>query len=74
MLELVNKGWSRDDAYTTVQSAAFSAIEEGRPLQTVLNENEQVSSVVTETELSSCFDYNFFTKHIDSVFNRMALN
>lgn len=74
MLELVNKGWSRDDAYTTVQSAAFSAIEEGRPLQTVLNENEKVSRVVTETELSSCFDYNFFTKHIDSVFNRMALN
>ncbi|MCS7253924.1 MAG: adenylosuccinate lyase [Armatimonadota bacterium] len=73
MLKLVEKGWSRDEAYTVVQSAAFSALEQERHMRDVLLEDERVRKVLSDDELDECFDYSHFVRHVDMIFERMGL-
>ncbi|MFA4028228.1 MAG: hypothetical protein GDYSWBUE_000089 [Candidatus Fervidibacterota bacterium] len=73
MLKLVEKGWTRDDAYTLAQSAAFKALEQGRHMRDVLLEDERVRETLSDGELEECFDYSWFVRHVDIVFERMGL-
>lgn len=73
MLKLVEKGWSRDEAYTLVQAAAFKAIEQERHMKDVLSEDERFRSTFSDSELEECFDYRHFVRHVDLIFERMGL-
>ena len=73
MLKLVEKGWSRDDAYALVQAAAFRAIQERRHMRDILIEEKRVRATLSESELNECFDYRFFVRHVDTIFERMGL-
>ena len=73
LLKLVEKGLTREEAYTIVQNHALKALDDG-----VLNGNfrENISKdkivveLLSEDELNSCFDIRDYLKNIDKVFER----
>ena len=71
MLKLVEKGYTREDAYRIVQKHALNALNGGDFKQGLLNDNDVVSKLSNE-ELESCFDVIEYLKNIDKVFNRFV--
>ena len=69
MLLLVNKGYSREDAYKIVQKHALNALN-GGDFKCGLINDEKITSMLTEDELESCFEVSEYLKNIDTVFKR----
>lgn len=71
LLELINKGMLRDDAYAIVQSAALTAWEEeGSFKENLLNE-KVITDYLTKDELESLFDVKYHLKYIDTIIQRL---
>ena len=71
LLELINKGMLRDDAYAIVQSAALKAWEEeGSFKENLLNE-KVITDCLTKDELESLFDVKYHLKYIDTIIQRL---
>jgi adenylosuccinate lyase len=71
LLELVNAGMSREDAYAAVQSAAMRTWEE--PATTFRDEllrNAQVSKLISPAKFDALMDYSAFLIHIEAIFSR----
>jgi adenylosuccinate lyase len=65
LLALVERGWSRDDAYRTVQEAAQRAWHEETPMRDLL------ADAAPELDLDAVFDPSAFTQHADTIFARL---
>ena len=63
LLALVEAGWSRDDAYRAVQTAAARSIDEARPLLEVLRADDAIAAAVGEARLEACFDLDAVLEH-----------
>lgn len=83
LLELPAKNVSRELAYKIVQRNAMKVwkdLQQGKP---ALNENkeslflqnllsdEELTSKLTRDEIRACFDYSYYTKNVDKIFNRV---
>ena len=55
MLALVDSNMPRDEAHEVLRSCSMEALSTGRHLKAVCSENEQISSVFDENELSYLF-------------------
>ena len=69
LLKLVEKGYTREDAYKIVQKHALTALNGGDFKQGLRNDKE-VSSKLSENELEDCFNVDDYLKNIDAVFER----
>jgi adenylosuccinate lyase len=56
MLELVDKGVSRDEAHEILRNASMKAISEGRELQDICANDDVVASRFSQEELDFMFD------------------
>ena len=65
MLLLVDKGYSREDAYRIVQKHALNALNGGDFINGIKEEN-----ILTQSELESCLDVKDYLKNIDQVYER----
>ena len=65
LLKLVDKGFSREEAYEIVQKHALRALSGGDFKQGLEREN-----ILTQEELEDCFNLESYLKNIDQVFNR----
>lgn len=65
LLKLVEKGFSREDAYKIVQEKALKALSDGDFRQYLESEN-----ILTQEELDQCFDKKDYLKNIDCIFER----
>lgn len=65
LLKLVDKGYSRDDAYKIVQKHALNALEGGNFKEGIADEN-----ILEPEELEDCFDTKDYLKNIDVIYNR----
>ncbi|HOI83774.1 MAG TPA: adenylosuccinate lyase, partial [Campylobacterales bacterium] len=83
LLELPLKGVSREDGYKIVQRNAMKVwedLQQGKPainadgeslfLQNLLND-EDLRAKLSEAEIRECFDYGYYTKNIDKIFERV---
>jgi len=70
LIALIEKGLSRQDAYSIIQRNAMTAWQSGQPLRDLLEADEQVSSLLTSRELDKVFDYAHFLKEVDHIFER----
>ena len=68
LLKLIDKGYTREDAYRIVQKNALNALDGGHFKEGILSEN-----ILTEFELNECFDTESYIKNIDKIFNRFNL-
>jgi adenylosuccinate lyase len=74
LIALIEKGLSRQEAYRMVQRNAMKSWKEKTSFLKLLKGDSDVMSKLTETELDSIFDYNYFLKHVDDVFGRLGLD
>ena len=73
MLSLIDKGLSRERAYALVQGNAMKAWRDGEDLLALLEADDEVSGILPQAELRSLFDYGYYLKYIDDIFERLGL-
>jgi adenylosuccinate lyase len=73
LLALINKGLSREEAYKLVQDNAMKAWQERKSFLSLLKADAQVTTHLSKSELESLFDYNYYLKHVDSIFEKLGL-
>ena len=73
MNALIDKGFAREKAYDTVQPIAMRAMQEGKPYQELLKQDETVMSTLTPEELDNCFTLEYYFKNIDHIYKRNNL-
>lgn len=83
LLELPKQGVSREDAYRIVQRNAmkvWEGLQQGKPalndkgeslyLQYLLSD-EELRQSLDETAIRECFNYDYYTKNVDKIFDRV---
>ncbi|WP_026584950.1 adenylosuccinate lyase [Bacillus sp. J33] len=73
LLALIDKGMTREEAYDTVQPRAMEAWEKQVQFRSLIDQDETITSKLTEAEIDDCFDYNYHIKHVDTIFERLGL-
>ncbi len=83
LLELPKRGVSREDAYKIVQRNAMKVWQDLQQGKSALNEkgeslflqyllqDEALRKKLKEEEIRACFDYAYYTKNVDKIFNRV---
>ncbi len=83
LLELPKAGVSREDAYAIVQRNAMKVWEEIQKGRSPLNEkgeslylqylldDSELREKLSEKQIRDCFDYNYYTKNVDAIFQRV---
>jgi len=74
LLALINKGLTREEAYKMVQDHAMKAWEEKKDFPSLLKADRRVTAHLSKEELNSLFDYGYYLKHVDEVFERLGLS
>jgi adenylosuccinate lyase len=69
LLALVESGLARDEAYRLVQRHALRAHEQEQDFRELARRDDEIASRV---DLESVFDLSWYTRHVDSVFERLA--
>ena len=65
MNALINKGFSREKAYDTVQPLAMKAMAEGKPYAELLAQDPTVSQNLT------CFTLDYYFKNVDYIYKQV---
>jgi len=74
LTKLIDKGFSREQAYDTVQPRAMQAWEEQRQFRSIIEETPEITSVLSAEEIDDCFNPAWHLKHVDTIFARLGLN
>lgn len=70
LLKLVDKGTTREEAYSIVQRNAMKVWEGLGDFRSLLLDDAEVMNYLTVKEIDSCFDIRPYLKHVDYIFNR----
>lgn len=70
LLELVNKGLTREDAYKIVQKNAHDAFNNDGNFKLNLENDEEVKKYLTTAEIESCFNSEDYLKNIEEIYKR----
>jgi adenylosuccinate lyase len=71
LLELAQRGVSREQAYEWVQRNAMRAFHEKTDFKALLQADPDVSSVLSAADIEKAFDLNDQLRHVDDVFQRV---
>jgi len=74
LIALIDKGLTREEAYKMVQDNAMKAWEEKKDFLGLLKIDRRITAHLSKTELNSLFDYGYYLKHVDEVFERLGLS
>ena len=74
LLTLVDKGMSRENAYTVLQSCAHQAWNQPQGnFQDLVSKDSRVMDVLSEAEIKNCFDPKHHLKHLDEIYQRLSI-
>jgi adenylosuccinate lyase len=73
LLALIDKGFSREEAYDTVQPKAMEAWELQVPFRRLIEADATINSQLSADEIADCFDYKYHLQHVDTIFERLGL-
>ena len=73
LLALIEKGLTREEAYKMVQDNAMKAWEKGKSFLSLLEADRRITAHLSKKELNSLFDYNYYLRYVDTVFERLGL-
>ncbi len=71
MLKLIEKGLDKETAYKLSQSKAFESWNNKLDYKTILLNDETVRKYMSKEELDECFNYTYFIRNVDKIFNRV---
>ena len=72
LLALVESGLARDDAYRLTQRNAMRAWDEATGFEALVRADSEVTARLDGARLDQVFDISTYTRHIDTVFERLA--
>jgi adenylosuccinate lyase len=73
MLALIGKDVTREDAYRMVQRNAMRTWETKTPLRQTLAEDQEITALLSATELDAIFDGRRMLSNVDTIFRRCGL-
>ena len=73
MLALVDKGLSRQKAYSIVQRNATKSWKDEVNFFDLLLKDSEVTKHLSKKDLEGIFDYQYFIRHVDEIFARLKL-
>ena len=73
MLALIDKGFSRQKAYELVQRNAMKSWKGNKDFRNLLKADPEVTEILPQSELESLFDYQYYLRHVDEIFERLGL-
>ena len=73
LLALVEREMSREQAYGAVQRNALRAWDDGEDLRDLLRRDPVVSGTLSGPDLEELFDYGYYTRYVDQIFERLRL-
>ncbi len=71
LLELIDRGMDRQDAYAVIQSAAHKAWSEEGSFKENIEKEEKVKSLLGSEELEGLFDVKYHLRYVDTIINRL---
>ena len=71
LLELTQKGMTREESYAAVQRNAMPVWLEGKNFRDLLKSDKAIKKYLSSKEIDSLFDMAFHMKHIDTIFSRL---
>ncbi len=73
MLALIDKGLSRQKAYELVQRNAMKAWKGNKDFPSLLKADPEVAAALSKEELEPLFDYQYYLRYVDEIFERLGL-
>jgi adenylosuccinate lyase len=73
LLELVNNGLTRNEAYDKVQKAAFNAKKDGVTFREAILADDGIRSILSEDDIENVFDFKYHTKNVDRIFRKVGI-
>ncbi|WP_368901410.1 adenylosuccinate lyase [Oceanobacillus oncorhynchi] len=73
LLTLIDKGLAREEAYDIVQPKAMEAWETATSFKKLVEQDERITSKLTQEEIDGCFDYTYHLKNVDQIFTKIGL-
>jgi len=73
LLALIDKGLTREEAYKMVQDNAMETWRGKKSFLALLKMDKQITKYLTQNELKALFDYKYYLKYVDTVFERLGL-
>ena len=71
LLQLTQKGISREDAYRLVQKNAMNSWKMGLSFQELLKQDSEISDKLSDDDIDNLFDLEYHNKFIDKIFSRV---
>ena len=71
LLELTQKGMSREDSYEAVQRNAMPVWLEGKDFKALLKSDPKIKEFLDDNEIDELFNPDFHFKHVDTIFERV---
>ena len=71
LLELTQKGMTREDSYEAVQRNAMPVWLEDKDFKALLKSDEKIRAFLNENEIDELFNPDFHFKHVDTIFKRV---
>jgi len=73
MTKLIDKGWSREEAYDTVQPLAMQAWETQKHFREIVESSPAITAALSKEEIADAFNPGWHLKHVDTIFKRLGL-
>lgn len=73
LLKMINTGFSREEAYKIVQQSAMKVWEGKGHFLEMLKKDNELSKIITPEKLESLFDFTYYTRHIDYIYNQVFI-
>lgn len=73
MTKLIDKGFSREQAYDTVQPRAMQAWEEQRQFREIVESTPEITEVLSAEEIEDAFNPSWHLKHVNTIFAKLGL-
>ena len=74
LLALVEKGMSREESYELIQRHAHYAWDNDQDFRELLRNDVNVSALLPGDEMEELFDYGYYLRHLNAIFNRLGLD
>ena len=73
LLALVEKGLSRDRAYEIVQRNSAKTWDEDKDFRELIRSDPEVGYQLSPAEIDELFDYGYYLRYVDEIFQRVGL-
>jgi len=70
---LIDKGVSRDEAYSLVQRNATKRWIDGEDFKENILKDEDIRKYLNGVEIEDCFDYEYYLRNVDLIMKRFGL-